>query len=750
MLSSYPCHLLCKDLPDTKECGKKCELDNLYNNTSESSSFFDHADLTPPVIMCQELAYFEDTVVGKVVLFWNFTLKPNAEHLTPLFILEAQQDGNENNWNVVGMTNHTLEEVIGLEPGARYRFRIHAVFTSEILLGPVTSRWIFVLGSNATLGIVSNITAVNFHSNSTFIDAMIDWELPEGLPCSYSIFWHPSSGNELFEHKTVILPQDKLPATLPDLIFQTNYSIDVVPLDISKNWTTMESMSCFMTPSCIDVKGKDYSVCPPGPPQNIEAFWLNETCAVVTWSLPEQTSAENILKYFVTVLKEDAFDKERVVPADYSATVPGNETSALIPDLQSQNRYFIEVYAVTEGGFGKTVKIQLMCAELCIERSEENFPTLGISLGLASLLLLCIVIIPFIWWRCRRWQEKALLEDGNSQCFSIVESDPYIIPHKQVKVLNVLGHGAFGIVHKGQITWKKRKEIIAVKMFLSPVTEDLKYQLFREVEMMKIIGRHRHIVGFHGCCIDGPRLCLLMEYCPYGDLHTMLINLRSKQKVYIFENYASPDSNGENGIHHAENSTSTVAMLQPEETGIQANIVTGKMSQLLSYMLQVALGMKHISSLKLVHRDIAARNILLFTENIVKIGDFGLMRDVYENKTYSMIDQKRLPVRWMSIEAISKQTFTMWSDVWSYGILMWEIITLGIHPYPDLGNEQILPFLNSNRRLPKTDLCSQELYDVMLSCWNETPTSRPTFQDLCHKLGSILEIRNSYLQLNLM
>lgn len=151
--------------------------------------------------------------------------------------------------------------------------------------------------------------------------------------------------------------------------------------------------------------------------------------------------------------------------------------------------------------------------------------------------------------------------------------------------------------------------------------------------------------------------------------------------------------------------------------------------ELQSFAIQIANGMVHLEDLEITHRDLAARNVLIDSQKRLKISDFGLSR----NGIYVMKKTKRQPLRWMSIEAIRRSLYSSKSDVWSFGVVMWEIATLGDLPYEGMDHSAVPSFLLGGGRLKKPNSCSDKLYDCMLTCWKENPLERPAF-------GQLLEI----------
>nr|XP_015814408.2 macrophage-stimulating protein receptor [Nothobranchius furzeri]XP_015814410.2 macrophage-stimulating protein receptor [Nothobranchius furzeri]XP_054586511.1 macrophage-stimulating protein receptor [Nothobranchius furzeri] len=172
---------------------------------------------------------------------------------------------------------------------------------------------------------------------------------------------------------------------------------------------------------------------------------------------------------------------------------------------------------------------------------------------------------------------------------------------------------------------------------------------------------------------------------------------------------------------------------------------------LIGFGLQVAKGMEYLAQKKFVHRDLAARNCMLDETFTVKVADFGMARDIYDKEYYSIQNHKRvkLPVKWMAIESLQTQKFTTKSDVWSYGILLWELLTRGASPYPDVDPYDITYYLLQGRRLPQPQYCPDTLYSVMLTCWNPDPECRPSFRSLVADVDNVLSCLKGEHYINL-
>ncbi|KAM6415757.1 fibroblast growth factor receptor 2 isoform 4-T4 [Rhynochetos jubatus] len=308
--------------------------------------------------------------------------------------------------------------------------------------------------------------------------------------------------------------------------------------------------------------------------------------------------------------------------------------------------------------------------------------------------------------------------------YELPEDPKWEFPRDKLTLGKPLGEGCFGQVVMAEavgIDKDRPKEAVtvAVKMLKDDATEKDLSDLVSEMEMMKMIGKHKNIINLLGACTqDGP-LYVIVEYASKGNLREYLRARRPPGMEYSFD------------INRV-----------PEEQ------MTFK--DLVSCTYQLARGMEYLASQKCIHRDLAARNVLVTENNVMKIADFGLARDINNIDYYKKTTNGRLPVKWMAPEALFDRVYTHQSDVWSFGVLMWEIFTLGGSPYPGIPVEELFKLLKEGHRMDKPANCTNELYMMMRDCWHAVPSQRPTFKQLVEDLDRILTLTTNeeYLDLS--
>ncbi|XP_038062540.1 proto-oncogene tyrosine-protein kinase receptor Ret-like [Patiria miniata] len=266
----------------------------------------------------------------------------------------------------------------------------------------------------------------------------------------------------------------------------------------------------------------------------------------------------------------------------------------------------------------------------------------------------------------------------------------------------VLGRGNFGEVRSGAVRIGGKVIRAAIKMLKEHSSSSEKDDFMQEFKTMSSAGHHVNIVSLFGACKHQDVLYVALEYLPYGDLRSYLRTARSQS-----------DS---------------------DEYALSSD-------QLVKFALDVAKGMKHLAQAGMIHRDLAARNILVGEALVAKVSDFGLSRG---EDVYVQMSSKRVPLRWLAIESVRQNTYTTKSDVWSFGILLWEIATVGGTPYPTIDSDSLPGKLLKGYRMAKPSNCDDHSYALMRKCWDEDPNNRPTFTELVSILnGMALNNTNS-------
>uniref|UniRef100_A0A914CPQ3 Protein kinase domain-containing protein n=1 Tax=Acrobeloides nanus TaxID=290746 RepID=A0A914CPQ3_9BILA len=289
-------------------------------------------------------------------------------------------------------------------------------------------------------------------------------------------------------------------------------------------------------------------------------------------------------------------------------------------------------------------------------------------------------------------------------------SDALFIPKNKliINYENPLGNGICSTVYRGFLSGPspliKLTGLIETQEFLDcdvavkvalHFGDDEVEQLFREIEAMKVLQYNRNVISMLGWRMLNGKPALVFELAEQDLLKyaKMLLSIDVKDFPY---------------------------------------------KTILSILWQIAKGMEFIASKDIVHRDLAARNVLLTHDFQAKISDFGLA--VINNSGMKETQlPKRLPVRWLSIEAIVEKLFSEKSDVWAFGILMFEVFGLGQDPYAGIPTGNILSFLRSGERMSRPRLATNEMYELMCRCWEENMEARPKFEELVPRLHTLLE-----------
>ncbi|XP_027462100.2 tyrosine-protein kinase Fer isoform X2 [Zalophus californianus] len=255
-----------------------------------------------------------------------------------------------------------------------------------------------------------------------------------------------------------------------------------------------------------------------------------------------------------------------------------------------------------------------------------------------------------------------------------------------VVLLNPIPKGNFGEVYKGIL---KDKTAVAVKTCKEDLPQELKIKFLQEAKILKQYD-HPNIVKLIGVCTQRQPIYIIMELVPGGDFLSFL----RKKKDEI------------------------------------------KLKQLVKFSLDAASGMSYLESKNCIHRDLAARNCLVGENNILKISDFGMSRQE-DGGVYSSSGLKQIPIKWTAPEALNYGRYSSESDVWSFGILLWETFSLGVCPYPGMTNQQAREQVERGYRMSAPQHCPEDIFKIMTKCWDYKPENRPKFSELQKELTVI-------------
>uniref|UniRef100_A0A670YEK6 receptor protein-tyrosine kinase n=1 Tax=Pseudonaja textilis TaxID=8673 RepID=A0A670YEK6_PSETE len=397
------------------------------------------------------------------------------------------------------------------------------------------------------------------------------------------------------------------------------------------------------------------------------------------------------------------------------------------------------------------------------ENSRSLFTPLLIGFGVAAGLM-CVIVIILVYKYLQKpkyeVQWKVVDEiNGNNYIYIDPTQLPYDekweFPRNCLSFGKILGAGAFGKVVEATAYGLFKPDgttRVAVKMLKSSAHFTEKEALMSELKVLSYLGNHINIVNLLGACTIGGPTLVITEYCCYGDLLNFLRRKRDsficqrpeetavyknilyqKERMYDATSEYMDMKPGVSQVVHAKttkrlgslaNQDVTVAILEDDELALDVE-------DLLSFSYQVAKGMSFLSSKNCIHRDLAARNILLTHGRITKICDFGLARDIRNDSNYVVKGNARLPVKWMAPESIFECVYTFESDVWSYGILLWELFSLGSSPYPGMPvDSKFYKNIKEGYRMFSPEYAPPEIFNIMKSCWDADPVKRPTFKQI--------------------
>uniref|UniRef100_A0A3B4Y2E9 receptor protein-tyrosine kinase n=1 Tax=Seriola lalandi dorsalis TaxID=1841481 RepID=A0A3B4Y2E9_SERLL len=348
------------------------------------------------------------------------------------------------------------------------------------------------------------------------------------------------------------------------------------------------------------------------------------------------------------------------------------------------------------------------CHQNCTQGAATH-STLAAGVVGGLLVAVIVSLVIFVLLRRRRirrkrtlrrlLQERELVEPLTPSGEAPNQALLRILKETEFKKVRVLGSGAFGTVFKG--LWipegENVKIPVAIKVLREATSPKANQEILDEAYVMASVD-HPHVCRLLGICLTSS-VQLVTQLMPYGCL---LDYVR----------------------HHRDH------------VGAQ---------WLLNWCVQIAKGMSYLEDRHLVHRDLAARNVLVKTPNHVKITDFGLAKLLTADEKEYHADGGKVPIKWMALESILQWTYTHQSDVWSYGVTVWELMTFGSKPYDGIPASEIASVLERGDRLPQPPICTIDVYMIMVKCWMIEPSSRPRFRELIVEFSKMARDPSRYL-----
>merc|ERR1719186_538259 len=367
--------------------------------------------------------------------------------------------------------------------------------------------------------------------------------------------------------------------------------------------------------------------------------------------------------------------------------------------LTTEGEYYIRLKAVSLFDEGKWTRWQFVK----VNSNRSGIILMVVLLFFATLFTIMAATGGYVYYKRKREPNGGIwnVSSRNPEYIDTAEVyvvDDWEVKREHIKMLEELGKGSFGLVYRGNFSHPTKGEMpCAIKTVNEKSSYRQRIEFLHEASAMKDF-KTEHVIKLIGVVSQGQPALVLMELMENGDLKNFLRSLR-------------PDS---------------------ENNRYRLPVPT--LRQVMQMAIEIADGMAYLSVKKLVHRDLAARNCMVSGDIVVKVGDFGMARDVYETEYYRKEGKGLLPVRWVAPESLRDGVFTSQSDVWSYGVVLWEMSTLAEQPYQGLANDQVVFYVKEGNVMEKPENCPEKLHGLMSDCWQRSASQRPTFLEICERL----------------
>ncbi|XP_015228434.1 PREDICTED: ephrin type-A receptor 7 isoform X1 [Cyprinodon variegatus] len=534
------------------------------------------------------------------------------------------------------------------------------------------------------------------------------WESEECEPCGPNVGYSPGQSGLVDTYVSVT-----------DLLAHANYTFEVEAVngvsDLSRTQRLFAAVSIATGQAA------------PSQVSEVIKEKVQQRSVQLSWQEPQQPNGV-ITEYQIKYYEKDQKDP-------ISSTVRSKSTSVTVNNLKPDTAYVFQIRAITEAGYGTfgprlEITTRKDGANTAIVSSEQNPVIIIAVVAVAGTIILVFMVFGFIIGRRYALAgpiDSPLLhcgyskadQEGDEELYfqfkfpgtkTYIDPETYEDPNRAVhqfakeldasciKIERVIGAGEFGEVCSGRLKLPGKRDVsVAIKTLKVGYTEKQRRDFLCEASIMGQFD-HPNVVHLEGVVTRGKPVMIVIEYMENGSLDAFLRKHDGQFTVI----------------------------------------------QLVGMLRGIAAGMRYLADMGYVHRDLAARNILVNSNLVCKVSDFGLSRVIEDDPeaVYTTTGGK-IPVRWTAPEAIQYRKFTSASDVWSYGIVMWEVMSYGERPYWDMSNQDVIKAIDEGYRLPAPMDCPPGLHQLMLDCWQKDRAERPKFDQIVGILDKMIRNPNT-------